>query len=194
PYYEVSWALYPDLAMDLIVPALGRMIDVEIAGWSFFLGSQLLVITGAMALEFSVKRRHEIASVAAILTLYSLPFSLGLVNFEFGTGIALWGIASWIALSRTDNWPLRNGVHAVFVVVLFISHLFALGIYGLTIGLLELKQIFDSRLNAGRALITFSTLTWPVIVILLLMKLSGGTFGEIDNEWSFDWKLVWLVL
>jgi hypothetical protein len=194
PYYQVSWALYPDLAMDIIVPVLGRAVDVETATWIFFLVTQLLVLTGAAALEFSVKRRHEIAGIAAVLTLYSLPFSLGLVNFEFGTGIALWAIASWVALSRIDNWPLRNAVHAAVTALLFFSHLFALGIYGLTISLLELRQVFVSPFNARRALITFSSLIWPVAVMLILMRASGATVGQIDNQWWFTWKPVWLAL
>src|ERR1700745_421101 len=37
PYYQISWGLYPDLAMDLIVPQLARFMDVETAGKIFFL-------------------------------------------------------------------------------------------------------------------------------------------------------------
>ena len=59
PYYQVSWALYPDLAMDLIVPQLARFMDVETAGKLFFITAQLLIVTGAIALELSVKRRHR---------------------------------------------------------------------------------------------------------------------------------------
>jgi hypothetical protein len=200
PYYQVSWTLYPYLAMDIIVPLLARVMDVQTAGWLFFLASQLLVVTGAMALELSVKGRHQIAGVAAILTLYSLPFSFGLVNFEFGTGIALWGIASWISLRRKADWPLRNAVHAGFVVVLFLSHFFALAIYGLTIGLFELRQVFASKSDTRRILITLGTLIWPVAVILMIMFLlmkraGGGTSVLIPyNEWWFSWKPIWLLL
>jgi hypothetical protein len=28
PYYEVTWALYPNLAMDLLVPQMARLISV----------------------------------------------------------------------------------------------------------------------------------------------------------------------
>jgi hypothetical protein len=194
PYYQVSWALYPYLAMDIIVPLLGRVMDVETAGWFFYLASQLLVVTGAIALELSVKRRHELAGVAALLTIYSMPFSLGLVNFEFGTGIALWGVASWIALARNEDWRPRIAVHIVFTVVLFLSHIFALGIYGLTIGVFELRRIFASKFDIRRTSITFIMLVCPVLVMLFLMKETGATIGEVDNEWSFAWKPIWLAL
>jgi len=99
PFYQVSWALYPYLAMDVIVPLLGRATSMESAMKIFFLTSQLIVISGAIALECSVKGRHVFSGFAALLTIHSMPFSFGFVNFEFGVGIALWGIASWIALS-----------------------------------------------------------------------------------------------
>src|SRR5215216_2717528 len=62
PFYEVSFALYPNLAMDLVVPQLARVMDVENATRFFFLGAQLLVVVGAIAIEFAIKRRHEIAA------------------------------------------------------------------------------------------------------------------------------------
>src|ERR1700744_1137387 len=41
PYYEVAWALYPNLAMDLMVPQMARLISVENATRLFLLLSQL---------------------------------------------------------------------------------------------------------------------------------------------------------
>jgi hypothetical protein len=194
PYYQVSWALYPDLAVDIVVPQLARFMTVETAGRIFVLMSQLLIITGAIALELSVKGRHELAGFAALLTIPSMPFSLGLVNFEFGTGISLLGIASWIALSREDKPALRFSVHAIFVGILFVSHFFALGIYGLTIGLFELRRIFNSRFRPKDIFVTAIALSSPAIFLLLLMSYTGATVGESDNIWWLSWKPVWLAL
>jgi hypothetical protein len=194
PYYQISWGLYPDLAMDLIVPQLARFMDVETAGKIFFLAAQLIVVTGAIALEWAVKGRHQISSFAALLTLYSLPFSLGLVNFEFGTGIALFGIAAWIALSRMGKWRMRVGIHMIFSSALFLAHFFALGIYGLAIGLFELRRVIESRFDIRRTLTIIVTLAFPVVLILLLMLSTGASVGESDNDWQFTWKPIWFVL
>src|SRR4029078_7424214 len=51
PYYQVTWSLIPKLAMDLIVPGIGRHVGVEMANRLFYLLSQILIVTGAMALE-----------------------------------------------------------------------------------------------------------------------------------------------
>src|SRR5262245_7751570 len=50
PYYEISFALYPNLAMDLIVPQLARFLDVERATRFFFFASQLLIVACAITL------------------------------------------------------------------------------------------------------------------------------------------------
>ena len=93
PYYQVTWSLIPNLAMDLIVPGIGRHIGVEMANRLFYLLSQILIVTGAMALERAVKGRLQIAGFVALIFLYSMPFAFGFENFEFGLGCALWGFA-----------------------------------------------------------------------------------------------------
>jgi hypothetical protein len=194
PYYQVSWALYPYLAMDAIVPLLANFTNVEIAGKIFVLASQILIISGAFALELSIKGRHEISMFVALLTLPSMPFSLGLVNFEFGTGLALLGIASWITLSRLKKYQARVVTHIFFSSVIFLSHFFALGIYGLTIGIFELRRIIESRLGGWRVLSIGFTLACPVVLMLLLMIFTGATIGGSNNEWRLGWKPIWILL
>ena len=96
PYYEVAWALYPNLAMDLLVPTMARLVGVETAARLFLLLSQLLIVGGALVLERAVKGRMQLAGFAALMFLYCLPFTWGFVNFEFGLGVALLGIAAYL--------------------------------------------------------------------------------------------------
>ena len=72
PYYQVTWSLVPNLAMDLIVPGVGRHIGVEAANRLFYLLSQILIVTGAMALERAVKGRFQVAGFVALIFLYSM--------------------------------------------------------------------------------------------------------------------------
>jgi hypothetical protein len=194
PYYQVSWALYPNLAMDAVVPPLAHFVSVETAGKIFFLASQMLIISGAFALEMSVKGRHEISIFAALLILPSMPFALGLVNFEFGTGLSLWGIASWLKLSRLEKYGARAAVHFFFSSVIFLAHFFALGIYGLIILIYELRRVVESPRSARSAVIISLTLACPVILMVFLMFATGATVGENYNEWRYSWKPTWFLL
>src|ERR1700724_429922 len=134
PFYQVAWAAYPNLAMDLIVPILARLIGAETATRVFYFLSQILIIMGAVAIERVVKRRFHIAGFFALIFLYSLPFAWGFVNFEFGLGIALFGIAAYLA-AQERAWHWRFAINFIFVVALFAAHFFALGLYGFAIGL-----------------------------------------------------------
>src|SRR5471030_1845014 len=137
PFYQIVWALYPNLAMDLAIPQMARLIGVESASRLFLLLSQVLIVSGAMAIERVVKGRIAVAGFVAVLFLYCLPFTWGFLNFEFGLGVALWGIAAALLIQERD-WPFRLGINTIFVAALFAAHFFALGIYGATVGLHEL--------------------------------------------------------
>src|SRR5258705_10194476 len=150
PAYVMDWRFYPNLAVDITVSWLAQLVGVETAARLFLLASQTLVVTGAIALEIAVRGRHQLSGFAALTALYSLPFLWGLLNFEFGCGVALWAIAVWIRY-RDVRWQARIALHTVFVVLLFVAHLFALGIYGLTIGCYEASRIAGYR-QAARTL------------------------------------------
>src|SRR6266404_2778575 len=189
PGYEIDWRLYPNLAVDIIVPVLARFVSVETAARLFLLASQTLVVSGAIALEIAVRGCHQISGFAALIALYTLPFLWGLLNFEFGCGVALWAIASWIHY-RARPWPVRIALHTGFVVLLFVAHLFALGIYGLTIGCYEASRIAGYR-QAAR---TFAVMAFPVVVLYLCLIWSGGEVGKPVFDWWFGLKLMWPLL
>jgi hypothetical protein len=189
PAYEIHWRFYPNLAMDLIVPVLARFVGVETAARLFLFASQTLVVSGAIALEIAVRGRHQLSGFAALFALYSLPFLWGLMNFGFGCGVALWAIAFWIRYRDRSGYAWI-AFHSGFVVLLFVSHLFALGIYGLTIGCYEASRIAGYR-QAAR---TFALMGFPVVALYLYLILSGGAIGKPVFDWWFTFKLMWPLL
>jgi hypothetical protein len=189
PAYEIHWRFYPNLAMDLIVPALARFISVESAARLFLVASQTLVVSGAIAVEIAIRGRHLLSGFAALIALYSLPFLWGLTNFGFGCGVALWAIAFWIHYRDRPGYAWI-AFHAGFVVLLFVSHLFALGIYGLTIGCYEVSRIAGYR-QAAR---TFAMMAFPVVALYLYLIWSGGAIGKSVFDWWFIFKLMWPLL
>jgi hypothetical protein len=188
PYYVVDWKLFPDLAIDLIVPAMARFMDIAAATKAFLVLSQILVVSGAVALEIAVKQRHQFAGFAAAMVLYSLPFSSGFLNFEFGTGIALWGIASWFAL---ENWKLytRLVVHSLFVFSLFVTHLFAFGLYCATIGFYELYCLCTQKFDLKKTAHVLTILIGPIVILLIYAILSNPEIGTGRTDWHAVSKL-----
>jgi hypothetical protein len=188
PFYRVAWGLFPNLAMDLIVPRLARILSVENATKSFYVFSQLLVVSGSVAIERVVKGRFEISGFAALLLLYSVPFAWGFVNFIFGLGVALWAIAGWLALEehRPAN---RLALHTAATAALFVSHLFALGLYGFTVGIYELWRYRAGRATFSAILLNGCILALPAAALLAAMKLAGGSAGGEGTQWSLSLKL-----
>jgi hypothetical protein len=186
PFYTVRWSAYPNLAMDMIVPWLARVMSVEAATKLFLLLSQLLIVSGAVAFEWTVKKRHQFSGFAALLVLYSLPFAMGFLNFEFTLGLALWALAAtrWFDGRR---WPVRLAVHTLFVVALFFGHLFALGLYAATLGLMELSKL--GRATIPEVATRVMLLGVPVVVVLAAMHISGGAIGHGTAEWELASKL-----
>jgi hypothetical protein len=190
PYYEVAWALYPNLAMDLLIPQIAQLIDVENATRLFLLLSQLLIVGGALALERVVKGRVHLAGFAALIFLYCLPFTWGFVNFEFGLGVALCGLAVYLRWAERA-WPLRFVVHAVFVAALFTAHFFALGVYGATLGFHELWRATDRSAPYREVLWRLVLLAIPAVVLFGIMQLTAGAIGSEGTSWFFEFKPIW---
>lgn len=188
PFYQVTWAFSPNLAMDLVVPRLARLMSIEAATRLFLLACQVLTVTGACAIELVVKRRFEASGFLALMVLYSAPFAWGFVNFQFGLGVGLWGIACWLIL-QDRPWRLRLAVHTAFVALLFCAHLFALGLYGFTLGLHELWRTWDRRPSWRNVVARFAGLAAPAVALLPIMAAAGGSVGAEGTVWDAGLKL-----
>jgi len=190
PYYEVTWAFYPNLGMDLMVPQLARLMSVEDATRLFLLLSQVLIVTGALLLEWVRKKRIHLAGFAALAFLYCLPFSWGFVNFEFGIGLALWGMAVYLMLAESA-WPLRFAAHSAFVAALYVGHFFSLGVYGAVLGLVELSRIRQGQTTHPVVAARLGALALPALALLSIMHVTAGAIGSQGNDWFLAFKPVW---
>jgi hypothetical protein len=107
-------------------------------------------------------------------------------------GLALFGIAAWIAC---EDAPLirRALIHAGFVAALFCAHFFALGVYGFTLGLIELWRVASRRTTPAAFALTVLVLAAPATAALLVMGVTGGGVGGASTVWGGEWKPKWLV-
>jgi hypothetical protein len=124
--------------------------------------------------------------------LYSMPFAFGFVNFEFGLGCALWGIAGALAIEER-SWRARLAAHSAIVCGLFAAHMFALGIYGFTIGVNELWRAWSRRASLRETFGRLAVLALPALVLVAVMLGSGGTVGGQGTQWFFAYKPAWLL-
>lgn len=179
-FYEIHWAVLPNLAMDAVVPILASFVGLELAG-KLFLGLTLLLISsGTCAIYIALHRRLSLWPFTVFLFLYNPIFLYGVVNYLFGIGIGLWGIAAWILLSRMPKW-WHFFFFSFISALLLLCHLSAFGFYALIVTLYEMRRTHStedtSRKNAKYILAT--SLAFPIFVFLMLSPTS-----EMKK---FDW-------
>ena len=143
-FYEINWQVIPNLTMDLIVPSLAQVMNIYTAGQVYMVAMFALIISGILVLNRALIGRWSAMPLFAIPLLYNFVFLVGLMNYIFGVGVALWALAGWIA-SRERLWPLRMALSSACVVVLFFCHLSALGIYGIGVLSFELLRLWENR-------------------------------------------------
>src|SRR5690348_14971835 len=136
-FYEIDWQIIPNLVMDLVIPRLARFMSVYHAGQVFTVATFLLIVSGTLALHRALFRAWSVLPLVAFPLLYNHVFLIGVLNYMFGLGLALWALAVWVWL-RERAWPLRLAVSALFVLALFVCHLFAVALYGMGLFAIEL--------------------------------------------------------
>lgn len=187
-YYEIDWHIIPNLAMDLIVPPLIGWFDIYTAGKLFILFYTALLLTGPHAIHYALFRRFSLGPLVGFLFLYNQINAYGNVNYLCGLGIALWGIACYIRLRRSPP-ALRMAVSLVFVLALFACHLFALGLYGLSVLCFELWADLNKaapRRHIRRDLLVLIA-PFAAVPILLAFSPTSGFVG--DTDWQLAAKL-----
>jgi hypothetical protein len=196
-YFTIVWHIIPNLAMDIITPLLSHYSDIYLAGKLFVSLTIALIVTGGIAVHYAVYQRLSVAPLVTSLFIYNESLLLGLLNYVFGIGLALWGIAAWIWL-RPRSPVVRGTASLAFVLVLFISHLYSVGLYGLALLCFEGWIVCTGRSKGRRLISDVLVLCLPFLIMLPLFMITptaGLTSVTVWNslrlklravEWMFE--------
>lgn len=135
-HYSFTWKLIPNLAIELLLPALARILPFEIAGRVFVGAAILMPALASLLLHRALHGPTE--GPSRFWPLLALPFTYhavlywGFVNYLFGLGAAL--LLFWLWVARAHR-PLagRLALFGPLAALLFLLHLFAFGVYGLLV-------------------------------------------------------------
>jgi len=192
-FYEIDWQVIPNLMMDLVVPIFARVVTVYHAGQIFLVMMFGLIVTGTLALHRALFGRWSVFPLLAFPLLYNHVFLVGLTNYLFGIGIALWALAYWVSL-RERHWLARFAVSQVFVLLLFFCHLSALGVYGVGLLAFELYRLWERRAEPWpRRLVDFVATGIPFLPALPLLLLSPTMRLVTENYWERLGKIDGLI-
>jgi hypothetical protein len=193
-FYTIEWGIIPNLMMDLVVPGLIRVVGVYPAGQIFTLAAVILIVSGTFALNRVLFGRWSAVPVVAGLVVYNEVLLVGVMNYVFGIGLALWALTIWIAL-RDRAWPWRFAASTLFVIALFFCHLFALGLYALGLFAFEVQRLWAARHEPlGPRLIDFVAGGAPFLAAVALLLASPTVDLAGDVEWELWGKVDGLLL
>ncbi|HXX26699.1 MAG TPA: hypothetical protein VEJ40_08585 [Pseudolabrys sp.] len=181
-FYDIHWQVIPNLTMDLIVPLLAHVLKIYLAGQVFVVAMFALIVSGTLALNRALIGRWSAMPLLVIPLLYNYVFLVGLMNYIFGLGVALWALAGWVAV-RERIWPLRIILSTASVVVLFFCHLSALGVYGVGVLSFEILRLWERRAEPwpGR-IVDFVASGMPFLAAAPLLYLSP-TMDLVGKVW-----------
>lgn len=188
-YYEAAWAPIPNLIMDLTVPTLASWVGIYTAGRIFIGATLLLLLLGPMFLHRTLYGRWSAWPLVGGLFVYNGFLFVGLMNYLFGVGVAVFGLATWIRLADRPL-PLRALASLAFCAVLYVCHLSALGLYGLGIASFEAWRLWTSgSLRPSKLIGSALALGLPFLPALYLL-LHSPTWGLAhENVWEAQGKL-----
>jgi hypothetical protein len=194
--YVTDWKLHPNMAMDLIVPLLAKVMPIYMAGKLFIAATLLMLLGGTMALRKVLYGRVGLWPMLTFLVLYNHVLFWGFLNYLFTAGLALFAFSGWVAL-REQSRPLRIAVFAVATATLYAGHLFGLLVYGILVLGYEIQRCKSYRLRGRDAVLAWSVtgaqFIAPTIFLWLWMSQSDASGNTVTEYGSLASKAAALM-
>jgi hypothetical protein len=181
--YVVHWRILPDLAMDFVVPALSTVMPVELAGRVFIALTMLGLIAGTATLHRVLHGRFAVWPVWSVLFVYNAVLFWGFLSCLFAIAVYLFMFSAWIA---TREWRMvpRILVFAAAGALLFLLHLFAFGLYGLSVSSYEVGCRLKDRRLPLKSLASCAVVCLQFVPGLLLWYASLGEVTSAYTEYG----------
>lgn len=193
-FYDISYALKPNLSMDLIVASLARVIGLYNAGTVMMVLAALLPALGGLLLALSLgDGRISWVSLFVFVSVFNGCLYWGLLEFLFSCGLALILLAAWIRFKRGYT---RAAVFAILAILLVVSHILSFLLFAYMVALYEVGYTLtrDSEKFSSRAA-AFGKYDLPALLVPLAIGLivafqAGGQESWFWYGWEERWSAI----
>ena len=187
--YVTQWLPSPYLAMDVLVPALTRVMSVYSAGRVFIFLAFALQIAGTVLLFRFLAGRWSVWPLAGTLAMFGYVVHLGFVNYVFGVGVAMVAFALWVGMSQQPTWA-RIAASMAAAMAVYAAHYFAFLAYGLAVACWELQawiiaRNFSVRETARRGVVAGAQIVSPLALFHSLgdrVEAGGTAYGSWTEQ------------
>jgi hypothetical protein len=150
--FSAHWQIIPNIAVDLILPALMHVFSPFTAGRIVLVFCLFAPVSGAIALSLAYFGRRSFWQLTPAFAAFNVLFLMGFMNFVIAMGMAMWGAAAWIHYREPRPWPTIAG-GAVVALALFFFHMMGFFFYALLVGCYELVAILDRGVRERSGLV-----------------------------------------
>jgi hypothetical protein len=188
-WYDFKWALIGNLGMDLLVQALAPIFGLEPTVKALVMAVPVLQAAGLLLVAREVHGRVPPTALFALPLTYAYPFQFGFVNFSLAVALALLLFALWLRVTRNGQWRLRAAIFVPASFLLWLTHTYGWGLFGLMVGGSELMRHREASVgwvqSVFRAARSGAMLAGPVLLILLA---ANDAPGVTTGGW-FQWDI-----
>jgi hypothetical protein len=182
-FYRVEWAYLPNLAAELTVPVLAKILSLITATKVFLTLAVLMWALAAGAVHKALYGNVGASPLAASLFAYNANFMWGFFNYYFGMGLAMLAFAGWIA-SEGRRDALRLPGFAALATLIYFCHLFAFATLLVMICCYELMRLWQERpLSASRCLariVGVASIALPASAAFVYLKPTGAGSDHLE--------------
>lgn len=191
-FYRIEWAFIPNLAGEILVPFLAKLMALEAATKLFITAGIVMWVAGPALIHRALYGRVGAAPLIAAIFAYNANLMWGFLNYYFAMGLGLVIFAAWIA-TEDRRTPTRLMAFALAATVLYFCHLFACATLALMMGSYELGALLLRPRPALRAM--WRRLGAAVIVFIpsaLALLFLKPRDPDADSDVAFNFMDTWL--
>jgi hypothetical protein len=194
-FYEFEWALVPNLGVDLIVVALSRFIDVELAVKLIALMTPPLTLLGFLLVAREAHGRISPTYLFAAPLILGYPFQYGFLNFTLSVAFAFLALGLWLRLGRSGRIGLRAALFVPLSLAVWLVQAFGWGILGLLAFASEITRQLDLNRAFPKAAVLAVYRCSPLVAPLALtLAWQSGNAEAATGDWfNIAWKLTALL-
>ena len=183
-FYAVNSFFIPYAAMDVALVALQAAgLSIDVAGQVFLLLTFVAYVGGATLLARAFGAAHWSKPLLAALLFYNGPLAGGFVNYAAGAGLGMAVIALWM---RARPRPLvRLAVALLGAALVFFFHLIAAFLTVISIGSIELVELWQARSLRPAALLRHCTSVCALLLLIGMLAVSPSATEATGHGISY---------
>src|SRR4029077_4635505 len=138
------------------------------------------LIGGTVTLHRVLQGRFSVWPVWSVLFIYNAVLFWGFLSCLFASAVYLFAFSSWIATREWQSAP-RILLFSAVGALLFLLHLFAFGLYGLSVSSYELGRHLEGRRLSLKSLLWCAVICLQFVPGIVLWYIS---LGEVTSAYT----------